>query len=415
MDLSVTRAECVEQDLQDPLAAVRERFHMPDNTIYLDGNSLGPLPLAAKETVRRVVSEQWGADLIRSWNEHDWIGLPRRTGDKIAALIGSASGQVVATDSTSINLFKLLSAALDLNGDRRVILSTRENFPTDLYMAEGLSQLLGSARCELRVVPGERVEDSITDEVAVVMLTHVDFRSGRLFDMAAITRRAHEAGALMLWDLAHSAGALPVHLDECGADLAVGCGYKYLNGGPGAPAFLYVAERHHGRLRQPLAGWMGHARPFEFDTGYRPAPGIEHFLCGTPPVLAMAALDAALDQWADIDLQQVRTKSVALGDLFIRLVESSKELGQMALASPREASQRGSQVSFAHPEGYALMQALIHAGVIGDYREPDLLRFGFTPLYTRFVDVWDAVDTLRRIVADQSYLEPRFSQRRKVT
>jgi len=409
------RDTCARLDSSDPLASVRARFILPEGTIYLDGNSLGPLPSAVHKTLSSVIQEEWGTDLISSWNRHDWIGLPRKVGEKIAALIGAAPGQVVACDSTSINVFKLLSAALKTQEGRKVILSTRENFPTDLYMAEGLSQLLGQGDCELRVVSANQVRENLDQDIAVLMLTHVDFRSGRVFDMEGLTRAAHEAGALTLWDLAHSAGAVPVSLDAHEADLAVGCGYKYLNGGPGAPAFLYVAERHQSTLQQPLAGWMGHANPFEFDTHYQPAPGIERFLCGTPSVLAMRALDTAMDIWADIDMQEVRNKSVELCELFIRLVENSETLGELRLASPRNPAVRGSQVSFAHPESYAIMQALIDAGVIGDFRDPDLMRFGFTPLYTRFVDVWDAVSILERIVGDGVFREARFRERLRVT
>mgnify|MGYP001826634159 FL=1 len=282
-------------------------------------------------------------------------------------------------------------------------------------MAEGLSLLLGQNRCELRVVGADEVLEHLDDDTAVLMLTHVDFRSGRIFDMEAMTAAAREAGALSMWDLAHSAGAVPLRLDDHGVDLAVGCGYKYLNGGPGAPAFLYVARRHQPHLTQPLAGWMGHASPFSFDTGYQPAPGIERFLCGTPSVLAMTALDTAMDIWEGLDMQVIRTKSMDLCELFIRLVEESPALADLRLASPRDQAVRGSQVSFAHPEGYAVMQALIEAGVIGDFREPDLLRFGFTPLYTRFVDVWAAVATLEKIVQEKVFEAPRFRQRLKVT
>ena len=403
--MTLNREGCASLDSSDPLALVREQFHLPENTIYLDGNSLGPLPKAVHQTLSSVVFDEWGTDLISSWNRHDWIGLPRKVGEKIAAIIGAAPGQVVATDSTSINVFKLLSAALKVQTGRKVILSTRENFPTDLYMAEGLSQLLGQGQCELRVVAADQLRASLDQDTAVMMLTHVDFRSGLVFDMEGLTRAAHDVGALTLWDLAHSAGAVPLALDTHRVDMAVGCGYKYLNGGPGAPAFLYVAERHQSILQQPLAGWMGHANPFEFDPHYSPAPGVERFLCGTPSVLAMRALDTAMDVWADIDMQEVRKKSVELCELFIRLVEHSAVLRELRLASPGDSAVRGSQVSFAHPEGYAIMQALIDSGVIGDFRDPDLMRFGFTPLYTRFVDVWDAFERLRGIMENGAHLD----------
>jgi len=413
--MSPGRESCLERDAADPLGPLRARFLLPRGTIYLDGNSLGPLPAAVHETLTSVVMNEWAKDLIGSWNRHDWIGLPQRVGEKIAALLGAAPGQVVASDSTSINVFKLLSAALQDRKGRTVILSTRENFPTDLYMAGGLRDMLGHDRCELRVVDADRVLESLGPDTAVLMLTHVDFRSGRMFDMKALTAAAHQAGALTLWDLAHSAGAVPLNLDADGADLAVGCGYKYLNGGPGAPAFVYVAERHQSRLYQPLTGWMGHAAPFDFDPNYRPASGIDRFLCGTPSVLAMRALDTALDLWKGIDMQAVRDKSMSLGNLFIDRVESSPALAGFELASPRDARLRGSQVSLSHPEGYAIMQALIEAGVIGDFREPDLLRFGFTPLYTSYIDVWDAVSILERIVETGEFRQPRFRHRNRVT
>lgn len=408
-----SREACIYSDTTDPLAPCRDRFDLPDGILYLDGNSLGVLPKAVPERIGRVIAEEWGRGLIRSWNTADWINLPARVGAKIARLIGARADEVVAADSTSVNLFKLLTAALRLRPGRKVILSETGNFPTDLYVAQGAAGLFDGV--ELRHVDGDAIVDAIDENVAVVSLTHVDFRSGRLHDMAAVTAAAHEAGALILWDLAHSAGALPVDLNGCGADLAVGCGYKYLNGGPGAPAFLYVAEALQDAVDQPLSGWMGHADPFAFVPDYAPAGGIRRTLCGTPPVLAMAALDTALDVWDGVDLAALRAKSMALGDLFIALVEERCAGHDLTLASPRRAEERGSQVSFRHPEGYAVMQALIARGVIGDFRSPDLLRFGFTPLYLRYADVWDAVDILADILATAAWDRDDFKHRAAVT
>ncbi|CUA94316.1 kynureninase [Pannonibacter indicus] len=399
-------------DQGDPLSPKRAAFALPEGVIYLDGNSLGTLPVHVPQRVADVVSKQWGESLIRAWNEHDWVDLPRRVGDRIGRLVGAAPGTVIAGDSTSVNLFKVLSAALALRPERKVILSDTGNFPTDLYMAQGLRDLLGAGH-ELRLVAPEEVADAITDEVAVMMITQVDYRTGRRHDMAALTRLAHEAGALAIWDLAHSAGAFKVELDACGADFAIGCGYKYLNGGPGAPAFLYVAERHQAVARQPLNGWMGHDAPFAFDLDYRGAIGVDQFRVGTPPILSLSALDAALDVFDDVDMDVLRAKSVSLCELFIREVESRCE--GLELASPRNADERGSQVSFRFAEGYALMQALIARGVIGDFRAPDIVRFGFTPLYLSHGDVVKAVDILADILATRSWDAPQFKIRAKVT
>jgi kynureninase len=403
-----TRDEVASWDATDPLRSFRDEFELPDGVVYLDGNSLGALPKRTPERLREIVGSEWGRDLIRSWNAHDWIHYPRRVGDRIAAIVGARAGEVVAADSTSVNLFKLLGAALRLRPDRAVILSERENFPTDLYVAQGLSELL--RRVELKLVPREELLDALDESVAVLSLTHVDFRTGEMHDMAETTRRAHEKGALALWDLSHSAGALPLFLDRDGVDFAVGCGYKYLNGGPGAPAFLYVAERHLENVRPPLSGWMGHEAPFAFDTDYRPARGIERHLCGTPSILAMAALEVGVEIFSRADMALLREKSKRLGDLFLDLVGSA-----LVAACPEDADKRGSQVSLRHPEGYAIMQALIAEGVIGDFRAPDILRFGFTPLYLRYVDVWDAVAVLNRIIENETYRRPEFQKRQLVT
>jgi kynureninase len=399
-------------DQADLLAGKRDAFLLPEGVIYLDGNSLGPLPASVPGRVADLVNRQWGQDLIVSWNKHGWIDLPARVGARIARLIGAEPDSVIAADSTSINLFKLIVAALTLNPGRRRILSDTGNFPTDLYIAQGVTGMLGGGLA-LDVVAPEAVLTAIDETTALVMLTGVDYRTGRLHDMAGITRAAQAKGALVLWDLAHSAGAVPVDLAGCGVDFAVGCSYKYLNGGPGAPAFLYVAPRHQAQVVSPLSGWLGHAAPFAFDLDYRPATGIGRFICGTPNMLSLVALDAALDVWDDVEMPTIRAKSMALGDLFIRLVE--QECPGFTLGSPRAADERGSQVSLRHPEGYAIMQALIARGVIGDFRSPDVLRFGLTPLYLRHADLWDAVQHMKAVMATGEWEQPRFRARAKVT
>ncbi|MEM9063123.1 MAG: kynureninase [Pseudomonadota bacterium] len=397
----------------------RDLFDLPEGVIYLDGNSLGPLPKVAKARVAEAVTEHWGKELIRGWNSAGWIDLPARIGDRIAPLIGAEKGAVMACDSTSVNLFKVLSAALSLS-DRRVVLSDMGNFPTDLYVAQSL---LGAMRSpeDLKIVAPDAVGDAIDETVAVVMLTQVDYRTGRLHDMAAITATAHAAGALVIWDLAHSAGALPVDLQGCRADFAVGCGYKYLNGGPGAPAFLYVRPDHADRIAPALGGWMGHAAPFAFDLDYHPAQGVERMRVGTPPILSMVALDAALDLWAEVDIGAVRARSIALADLFIAEVEANCAGFGLSLATPRQGAMRGSQVSFHLPDtdgkdrGYAAMQALIAEDVIGDFRAPDLLRFGFAPLYNTEEEVREAAQRLSAILKERRWDQPEFLTRSKVT
>lgn len=404
-----------QRDIDDPLLAKRAEFYLPDNTLYLDGNSLGAMPRVAAERAAEVVSQQWGNDLITSWNQHNWIDLPFAVGDKIGDLIGAAPGQVVCCDSTSVNLFKVLCAALSLQPSRSKVLSVSGNFPTDLYMVEGLSALTGNNHCQLELVDESELEPAITEQIAVLLLTHVDFRSGRLFDMAKLTRLAQEKGALVIWDLAHSAGALPLALDDCNADFAIGCGYKYLNGGPGAPAFIYAAKRHHATLQQPLTGWMGHKTPFSFDTQYNKAPGIAQFLTGTPPVISMSVLDAALDVFTDVDMTQLRQKSLALGDCFHQLVSQNNCLNELQRITPADATERGSQLAYRHPQAYALCQALIKQGVIADFRAPDILRFGFTPLYLRYIDLWTAVEILADVVRSGEHLKAEYQIKQKVT
>jgi kynureninase len=411
---ALTREALAALDAADPLRERRDRFTLPEGVIYLDGNSLGALPKATAERLARVVRGEWGEGLIRSWNAAGWIDLPTRVGDKIGRLVGAAPGQVVVADSTSVNLFKGLAGALRLRPDRRVILSARDNFPTDLYVAQGLAASLGG-RCALRLVDPGEVEAAIDESVAVVMLTQVDYRTGATYDLPGLTRAAHARGTLALWDLAHSAGVMPIDLDGAAVDLAVGCGYKYLNGGPGAPAFLSVASRHQAAFEQPLTGWMGHEAPFAFDADYRPAPDVRRALCGTPPVLAVAALEAGVDELLAVDLAEVRRKSQAMTGLFRELARQECGGPGLAPVGPEEPSRRGSQVSFRHAHGYAVVQALIARGVIGDFRAPDLLRFGFAPLYLRYVDLWDAVAALREVLATRAWDRPEYHRRAAVT
>ncbi len=396
----------------DLFERTRNMFDLPEGVVYLDGNSLGAMPKCARERVRRELDESWGRELIRAWNTAGWIDLPARVGDRIGALVGAPKGSVVAGDSTSINLFKALAAALDLAHPRKVVLSDSGNFPTDLYVAEGVCRLLGRGH-ELKIVDPEAVESALDERVAVLMLTEVDYRTGRKHDMGALTGKAKTLGAVMIWDLAHSAGALPVDLGGCGVDFAVGCGYKYLNGGPGAPAFIYVRPDLQAGVAPALSGWMGHAAPFAFELGYRPSPGIDRLRAGTPPVLSMAALDAALDVFDGVDMVALRERSIALSEDFIRRIEA--DCPELELASPRDPERRGSQVSFRFAEGYAAMQALIAQGVIGDFRAPDVMRFGFTPLYIGFAEVETAARALIEIVRTGSWDRPEYRARNKVT
>jgi kynureninase len=410
----LSRAALAALDGADPLAPLRDRFDLPEDVIYLDGNSLGPLPKATPGVVEDLVRRQWGQDLITSWTRHGWVDLPRQVGAKIGRLIGAGPGEVVAADSISVNLFKLIAAALQLRPGRTVVISERSNFPTDLYVAQGLQALLGG-RLELRLVDGDAIAAALDQDTALLMLTHVDYRSGRMHDMAGLTAAAHQAGALVLWDLAHSAGAVPLTLAADEVDLAVGCGYKFLNGGPGAPAFLYVARRWHEEIRQPLSGWFGHRDPFAFEAAYRPAAGIDRFQSGTPPVLGLKALEVGVDLLCEVDPAALRAKSQGLGDCLIRLVEGRCAGHGLVLASPRDGARRGAQVAFRHPDGYPIMQALIARGVIGDFRAPDLVRFGLAPLYLRFADLWDAVEILRDVLERRTWDRAEFRRRASVT
>jgi kynureninase len=432
MNPTATLQHCRQLDIDDPLRHLRDLFSLPPGVIYLDGNSLGALPKATASRVADVINREWGEGLIRSWNSAGWIDQPARLGDKIARLIGAGPGEVVATDSTSINLFKVLSVAMQLaarqSPNRKLVLSERSNFPTDLYMAEGLCRTHGFS---LKLIDADAVEASLTPDVAVLMLTHVNYRTGAMFDMRAITRAARQAGVLSIWDLAHSAGAVPVDLTQADADFAVGCGYKFLNGGPGAPAFVWVSPRHASATStaplQPLQGWFGHAAPFAFTPGYLPAAGIKQYLCGTPTVLGMAALDCGLDTLlaaaAAGGMAALYAKSLALSDLFIRLIEERCKAHGIGIVTPLAHAARGSQVSLTckAANAYAIMQALIARGVIGDFRagdgaeQADILRFGFTPLYNGFEDVWHAVEALNQVLDSGEWKQPQFSRKNAVT
>lgn len=396
-------------DAADPLAPLRERFHLPEGLVYLDGNSLGPLPKASAARQGHVVAHEWGERLIRSWNEAGWIEAPARVGAKLAPLIGARPHEVIVADSTSVNLFKLLVAAARLS-DRPVLLSEAGNFHTDLHIAAGVADLLGM---RLEVAPRQEIEARIGPETNLLLLTHVHYKTAERFDMAGVTGRARAAGARVLWDLSHSVGALPLDLTGAGAELAVGCGYKYLNGGPGAPAFLYVAEALQEALASPLQGWMGHAAPFDFTDDYRPGAGMARFLAGTPPILSLAALESGIAAFEGVTMDQLWAKSVRLWDLFASLM--AERVPELRLVTPHAPDGRGSHISFAHPHAFEICQALIANGVIGDFRAPDVLRFGLTPLYLCFEDVWTAVDRLAAIMATERWREPRFAERSKVT
>lgn len=400
--MSISTAELDALDRSDPLASFRDEFVLPAGVIYLDGNSLGPLPVRTPGRVAAVMQQEWGIGLIRSWNDAGWIELPRLVGSKIGRLLGAPAGTVLAADSTSVNLFKLLATALEMRPDRSVILSEAGNFPTDIYIAEGLIKLLGN-RLALRLVEASAIPRALGPDVGVVMLTHVNYRTGAMHDMKAVTRAAHAAGALVLWDLAHSAGAVPIDLTDAEADLAVGCGYKFLNGGPGAPAFLYVAERLLPEARYPITGWLGHSEPFGFHPSFRPATGIAAATVGTPSILAMAALDVGVDIALRAPMAAVRAKSLLQASLFMDLVCEHCRGSGLELATPRADASRGSQVSFRHPNASAVMQALIERGVIGDFRTPDILRFGIAPLILRYSDIWHAAMALRDVLATERW------------
>jgi kynureninase len=408
---SPPRSRALELDAASPLRDRRDLFDLPSGTVYLDGNSLGALPRSVPERISRVVSEEWGRDLIGSWNTAGWIDLPRRVGDRIAALLGLPEGSVWVSDSTSVSLFKTMVAACRLREGREVIVVERTTFPTNGYIAASVARMLDM---ELRWADSDRIEEAFDARVALACLTHVDFRTGAMFDAAAVSAAAHDVGALMLWDLCHTAGAVPVDLVAADADFAVGCSYKYLNAGPGSPAFMYVAPRHQDAIDQPLSGWMGHARPFDMELGFEPVKGIGRLASGTPPILALSALDAALDVFDGVDPADVRATSLSLTDWFIELVDVRLP-GVFDLVTPREHSRRGSQVSLRHPQAYGIVQALIARMVVGDFRTPDVARFGFAPLYVTHADVWDAVDHLVSVMEHREHARPEYSVRNAVT
>jgi kynureninase len=409
---TIDRATCAARDASDPLASVRERFVIPEGLIYLDGNSLGALPKQTPGRLATVVEEEWGRGLVRSWLDAQWMEAPRRVGAKLATLIGAGADEVVVAESTSVCLFKLLCAAVAMRPGRSVVLTEEENFHSDLYVAAAAARLSGAV---LKVVPRDRLRDELDDRVAALVLTHVDYRTGFMHDMAALSAAAHDAGALAVWDLCHSVAAVPLHLNADGADMAVGCGYKYLNGGPGAPAMLHVRAGLHDALRNPVPGWLGHAEPFAFEPAFRPAPGLTSMITGSPHILQLTALESGVDLWLEVDMAAVRAKSVALTEMFIDLVEDRCAGTGFELASPREPERRGSQVSFRHAQGYGIVRALMDRGVVGDFRSPDVCRFGFAPLYVRHVDVWDAVEHMSDVLRAGAYRDPRFSERAAIT
>lgn len=408
-----SRAECVELDRIDPFSEHRHRFELEEGLIYLDGNSLGPLPTGVGERIQSVVHDEWGRGLIRSWNQSDWYSAPRRIGGKLSQILGCPADDVVVTDSVSVNLFKLLVAGLRLRTDRRVILTDESSFPTDLYIAESVADLFADVSV-LRVAP-EDLESAIDDQVSVLLLSHVDYKSGYLYDMRSINERAIQNGVVTLWDLSHTAGALPIDLQSHRTDMAVGCGYKYLNGGPGAPSFAYVRSELQDQIQQPLSGWFGHRDPFEFAAEFRPAPDVGRLLCGTPPMLSMLALEASLSAFEDVSLADLRRKSLQLSETMIGLVETQCPQDELQLLTPRAPENRGSHVSFGNPNGYAIVQALIDQNIIGDFRDPDLMRFGICPLYLKFQDIWDFVSAFSEVIRTRSWDRPQFTTRKAVT
>lgn len=410
----ITRQTLEALDAQDPLAHYRDQFILPEGVIYLDGNSLGALPKATAQRVASLVTKEWGAGLIRSWNDADWIGAPARIGNKIARLIGAEAGEVIVADSTSVNIFKSVMAALSLDVGRNIILTERGNFPTDHYILQGIEALL-PGRVEVRAVERSEIMAAIGDDTLLVVLTHVHYRSGEVFDMKGVSAQAHNVGALVLWDLCHSVGAMPVDLGAADVDFAVGCGYKFLNGGPGAPSFIFVAKRLQDKAVQPLTGWFGHSDPFAFEEDFRPARGIERFQVGTPAMLSMAALEVGVDVFEQVDMGAVREQSLHLGSCFIQLMEQRCSGLGFELVCPREEAVRGSQVAFRHEKGYPIMRALIERGVIGDFRAPDVMRFGMTPLYLRYVDILDAVEILSDVMATSQWQKPEYNIKQGVT
>jgi kynureninase len=412
----LTREGFTSLDKIDPLAKVRDEFSLPQNLIYFDGNSLGPLPKCTIHTLETMIQKEWGNGLIGSWNKENWINMPRELGNKIAPLVGAKLGEVIVVDSTSVNLFKVLTSALLLNKNRRVIVSEAENFPSDLYILEGVNKMFGESYERHLIEEGDyEIDKYIDTSTAVVMLSHVNYKTGRISDIKRITSIAHEKGALVIWDLSHSVGVMPLYLHDCGVDFAVGCTYKHLNGGPGAPGFLYVHKSLIEKVSQPLTGWMGHIQPFEFVVNYQPANDICKYICGTPPIIAYKAIESGLTVFEQVSMNVVREKSIKLSEMFIQLMQQECIKFGFELFSPRNAEQRGSQVSFTHGNGFSIMQTLISHSVVGDFRQPNILRFGFSPLYMRFEDVWDAVICLREIMQTKEWQSEQFNKRGYVT
>ncbi|MGA7995209.1 MAG: kynureninase [Bradyrhizobium sp.] len=409
-----SREACVARDSVDPLRSFRDRFVLPEGIIYLDGNSLGPMPRTAAGILNRTIEKEWGQDLIKSWNSAGWFDMPARLGDRLGALIGAAPGQTLVCDTTSINLYKAVHAAIGLRPDRNVILAEEESFPTDLYILEGAMKSAGRPM-ERRLIgsDGPSIEAVLDEEVAVAVLSHVNYRTGELLDMAAITKKLHDVGALVVWDLCHSIGVVEIGFDHNAVDFAVGCTYKYLNGGPGSPAFIAVAKTHQAAAQNPLSGWWGHAAPFAFDRDFRPDAGIKRFLCGTPPIISLRGVDVALNAMEGVEVATLRQKSLALTELFMARVAAL--LPGLEIVTPREPWLRGSQVGISFDSGYAVIQAMIERGVIGDFRAPDLMRFGFAPLYVRFQDVWDAAEILADCINAEVWRDPRFNRKLDVT
>ena len=412
----LTREDFTSLDKIDPLAKVRDEFSLPQNLIYFDGNSLGPLPKCTIHTLETMIQKEWGNGLIGSWNKENWINMPRELGNKIAPLVGAKLGEVIVVDSTSVNLFKVLTSALLLNKNRRVIVSEAENFPSDLYILEGVNKMFGESYVRHLIEEGDyEIDKYIDTSTAVVMLSHVNYKTGLISDIKRITSIAHEKGALVIWDLSHSVGVMPLYLHDCGVDFAVGCTYKHLNGGPGAPGFLYVHKSLIEKVSQPLTGWMGHIQPFEFVVNYQPANDICKYICGTPPIIAYKAIESGLAVFEQVSMNVVREKSIKLSEMFIQLMQQECIKFGFELFSPRNAEQRGSQVSFTHGNGFSIMQTLISHSVVGDFRQPNILRFGFSPLYMRFKDVWDAVICLREIMQTKEWQSEQFNKRGYVT
>lgn len=402
-------------DQSDPLAAKRDEFVLPGNTIYLNGNSLGPLTRGALLRGHEVIEQQWGKDLIASWNQHSWIDLPFTSARKIAPLLGADASQLVCCDSVSINLLKLLATCLQLQTARTIILSQEDNFPTDLYVAQGLQAMLGPALCQLKTVAADELISALDENIAVLFLTEVNFRNGDRHDIQQLTALAQNKGILVIWDLSHSTGVLPLHLDDWAVDFAVGCGYKYLNGGPGAPAFIYANKRHHEKIEQPIQGWMGHKDPFAFDPSYKKGLGVAQFLTGTPAIVSLAILDSALDVFSGIEITTIYGKAIALSELFLELIKDADVLQELKLESSADASLRGAQLAFSHSNAYGICRALNEAGVVVDFRSPDIIRFGFSPLFLRFEDIWQAAQMLKKILAEETYLAEKYSRKLKVT